>query len=33
MIYLPEEIDTKVEGNLITYTHNFYKQMKYVDKN
>lgn len=33
MIYLPEEIDTKVEGNLTTYTHKFYKQMKYVDKN
>ena len=33
MIYLPEEIDTKVEGNLTTYTHKFYKQMKYIDKN
>ena len=33
MIHLPEEIDTKVEGNLTTYTHKFYKQMKYIDKN
>ena len=33
MIYLPEEIDTKEEGNLTTYTHKFYKQMKYIDKN
>lgn len=33
MIHLPEEIDTKVEGNLTTYTHKFYKQMKFIDKN
>ena len=33
MIYLPEEKETKVEGNLTIYTHKFYKQMKYVDKN
>ena len=33
MIHLPEEIDTQVEGNLTTYTHKFYKQMKYIDKN
>ena len=33
MIYLPEEIDTNVEGKKTTYTHKFYKQMKYIDKN
>lgn len=33
MIYLPEEIDEKTEGNVTTYTHKFYKQMKYIDKN
>ena len=33
VIYLPEETDTKVEGNKTTYTHKFYKQMKFVDKN
>ena len=33
MIYLPEEIDDKVEGNLTISTHKFYKQLKYIDKN
>ena len=33
MIYLPEEISDKVEGNLTTSTHKFYKQLKYVDRN
>ena len=32
MIHLPEEIDTNVEGNKTTYTHKFYKQMKFIDK-
>ena len=33
MIYLPEEVSDKVEGNLTISTHKFYKQLKYVDRN
>ena len=33
MVYLPEEIDDKVEGNITTSTHKFYKQLKFIDKN
>ena len=33
MIYLPEEINSTTEGNKTTITHNFYKQLKFVDKN
>ena len=33
MIYLPEEVSDKVEGNLTTSTHKFFKQLKYVDRN
>ena len=32
MIYLPEEINEKTEGNKTTITHNNYKQLKFVDK-
>ena len=33
MIYLPEETNSKIEGNKTIITHNFYKQLKFVDKN
>ena len=33
MIYLPEETNSTTEGNKTTITHNFYKQLKFVDKN
>ena len=33
MIYLPEEINSTTEGNKTTITHNFYKQLKFMDKN
>jgi GTPase Era involved in 16S rRNA processing len=33
MIYLPEETNSKTEGNKTIITHNFYKQLKFVDKN
>ena len=32
MIYLPEEINEKTEGNITTITHNNYKQLKFIDK-
>jgi hypothetical protein len=33
MIYLPEETSSTTEGNKTIITHNFYKQLKFVDKN
>ena len=33
MIYLPEETNSTTEGNKTIITHNFYKQLKFVDKN
>ena len=33
MIYLPEETNSITEGKKTTITHNFYKQLKFVDKN
>ena len=33
MIYLPEEVNSEVNGKLTTYNHNLYKQKKFVDKN